>query len=294
MKFLKKHGIQIILLSGIGILIFRLFFTVNRPYQVQNPIIVISREQGSGSRTAFEELIGINTNRQNVMTLNAVIHAGNGCITTAIINNPATIGYVSLSTLYAHQDYLKGIAINGIFPTAENILSGKYLLVRPFSIIYLPENLSGIEQAFIAFATSNTGLSVLETAGVVVDHTNAVAFNATAFGHLSGAVTFGGSTSTEATAMALINEFTTLFPTVDITYMAVGSAAGIAGVIDGFYSLGFSSRAITALEKATGLDSFNYAVDGLVVVVNPQNSIDSLTIRQLQAIFRGDIISWEH
>ena len=292
MKFLKKHGLQIVLLIGIFILLFRMkniFF--DRPHTVQMPIAVVSREQGSGSRTTFEDYIKVNTNG-NVMVLDAIIQPGNGIVANFVANNSAAIGYVSLSTFLNHGDTLRGISINGISPTPENMLSGTYTLIRPFSFVYLPKHISDIELAFIEFMASSDGLVVLENTGVIVDHTNAVAFEAEPHTPLAGSVTLGGSTSTEATVIALANEFMNIFPDVSIVYMAVGSGAGIFGAVDGIYSLGFVSREVTTIERATGINIVQYSTEGLVVVVNYKNSITNLTVMQLQAIYNGKITDW--
>jgi len=256
-------------------------------------IAVVSREEGSGSRGAFEELVDVNTELGvNDMTADAIIQNGNGVVATFVAENEAAIGYISLATLIDRGDDLVGLDIDGVAPTPENMLSGAYTLVRPFNIVYMPDNISDIERAFIEFAASADGLMILEDYGGVVDHANATAFDVAAHGALTGAVTFGGSTSTETTAMALAEEFQALFPGVEIAYHATGSGAGIEGAQDGTYSLGFASREIRDTELESGLNVFQYCVDGIVMVVNPASGIAGLTTEQLRAIYMGEITEW--
>lgn len=254
-------------------------------------IAVVSREEGSGSRGAFEELVDVNTDEDNLMTADAIIQSGNGPVATFVEQNVSGIGYISLSTLAGRAD-LVGLYIDGVAPTAENMLSGAYTLVRPFNFVYVPENIGDIERAFIEFAASLEGLDILEAAGVVVGRDGAVAFDAAAHGNLSGSVTFGGSTSTERTAMALAEEFEALFPGVTIAYMAVGSGGGISGAIDGTYALGFASRAIRDTEVEQGINVVQYSVDGLVMAVNVNNPVRNITIAQLRDIYLGLITHW--
>ena len=257
-------------------------------------IAVISREEGSGSRGAFEELLEFNLEEDgsDAMTADAIIATGNGGVATAVVENDTAIGYISLVTLLDRQGELVGLYIDGVAPTAENMLSGAYTLTRPFNVVYLPDTIGDVERAFIEFAQSVDGLDVLENNGVIVDRAGAEPFDMAAHGSLSGSLLFGGSTSTEATATALAEEFTALFPGVDIQYSATGSGAGISGATDGTYALGFASREIRDTELETGLNVVEYAVDGIVVAVNPASGITGLTLEQLRAIYVGDVTDW--
>jgi len=259
-------------------------------------ITVVSREEGSGARGAFEELIGVNLDEEHMMTENALIQNGNGIVATFIISNEAAIGYISFATFLERGNELVGLSIDGVAPTTENMLSGEYTLVRPFNFVYMPTNIGVIEEAFIAFARSNQGLNILETLGAVVDRSDAVDFDRDAWDLPDETTAFGGSTSTEATAMALITEFETLFPLVGgvsrITYESVGSGAGIIGVQEGIFSLGFASRIIHDSELETELNTITYCLDGIVIVVNPVNGITRLTTEQIRGIYLGEITDW--
>ena len=257
-------------------------------------IAVISREEGSGSRSAFEELVGFNIEEDgsDAMTEAAIIATGNGGVATSVEQNNSAIGYISLVTLLDNSDTLVGLYIDGVAPTAANMLSGAYTLVRPFNFVYLPDEIGDIERAFIEFAASTEGLEILEGRGVIVDRSGAQAFDASAHGALTGSLMFGGSTSTEATALALVEEFQALFPGVEIGYNASGSGAGISGATDGTYALGFASRAIRDTELETGISVVQYSVDGIVVAVNPAIGITGLTALQLRDIYLGNITDW--
>jgi len=256
-------------------------------------IAVVSREEGSGARGAFEELVDVNTDEDNEMTANAIIQNGNGVVATFVADNASAIGYISFATYMDRGNDLTGLYIDGIAPTTENMLSGDYTLVRPFNFVYMPENIGIVEEAFIAFATSTGGLEILTDLGAVVDAATAVDFNMSDWNLPAGTVSFGGSTSTEATATALMEEFTAMFPQIEITYEAVGSGAGITGAQEGTFSLGFASREIHDTEIETGLSVITYCVDGIVIVVNPANGITDLTAEQIRNIYLGEITDWD-
>ena len=260
--------------------------------QFSETIAVVSREEGSGARSAFEELVDVNTTLDNLMTEDVIIQNGNGVVATFVKNNPAAIGYISFASFVDSGEDLVGLAINGAGPTPENMLSGDYKLVRPFNFVYMPANVGTVEEAFIAFAASTRGAEILGRLGAVVDKSDAINFDVNAWNLPAKTAAFGGSTSTETTAMELIEEFMEMFPQVEITYESVGSGAGIMGAKEGTFSLGFASRVIYDSELESGLNSAMYCVDGIVIVVNPANEITGLTVDQIRRIYLGEVASW--
>jgi len=262
-------------------------------------IAVVSREDGSGARSVFEELVDVNLRADGLMTQDAIISNGNGVVANSIAENPLAIGYISWATFMDLQNDLRGLYIDGVAPTAVNMASGEYALVRSFNFVYAAANIGEVERAFIMFATSREGRGILSEVGAIVDPLGASPFNVDAFDLAAinqqaarGSIAFGGSTSTEATVLALISEFEVLFPQVDITYEAVGSGTGLRGAQQGFFTLGFVSRDLYESELASGLNKVTYALDGIVIVVHPDSDIEELTLEQVRDIYRGVITDW--
>ena len=255
-------------------------------------IAVVSREEGSGARDSFETLVDVNTGKDSEMTADAIIQNGNGVVATLVSDNAAAIGYISFATFIDRGADLVGISIDGVAPTTDNMLSGEYQFVRPFNFVYMPRDIGIVEEAFIAFAASIDGLEILADLGAVVDMADAETFDASAWDIPVGTVAFGGSTSTEATATALMEAFTATFPQIEITYEAVGSGAGIIGAKEGTFSLGFASRAIHDTELDAGLNFVTYCLDGIVIVVNSANGTNDLTAEQIRGIYLGEITDW--
>lgn len=250
-------------------------------------IDVVSREEGSGTRSAFEEIIKFNIDGEDSMTSNATIKDGNGVVATYVAGNESSIGYVSFVTLEEKASELKGLTVDG-----ENVLSGSYALSRPFMMVYMEDHITDVERAFIDFLASKDGLEVLESTGTIVDTTNAEDFDFSKYTDLSGNMTLGGSTSTEKAVKATADEFTALFPKVTYTYDGTGSGTGIKNAQDGTYTLGFASRELKDSEIESGLGYTTLCMDGIAIVVNPANTVSDISLDQIKEIYTGKVTDW--
>lgn len=109
---------------------------------------------------------------------------------------------------------------------------------------------------------------------------------------LSGNVATDGSTSMEKIIGSLGEAFTEMNPDVNFTYNPTGSSTGIQAAIDGTVDLGLASRALKDEEKSNGAVENIVALDGVAVVVNPENGVTDLTVEQIAQIFTGEITNW--
>jgi len=256
-------------------------------------IDVISREQGSGTRTAFEELLEINNDKTQLMTSNVGIKDGNGLVATYIARNNSAIGYVSFATLETNKASVHGLSIDGVEASPENVINGTYGISRPFVAIYQEENLSEVDRAFIEFLGSVQGLSALEGAETIVDYTDAPQFDVSKYENLRGNMVLGGSTSTERAVKEAAGVFKAMFPQVTYSYSATGSGSGIQNAQNGTYTIGFSSRSMTDSELENGLKETTICKDGIVFIVNNDNPIKNISSQQIRDIYLGVIKSWD-
>jgi phosphate transport system substrate-binding protein len=125
-------------------------------------ILVISREAGSGTRGAFEELMELedkNAEGKKVSAVkeDALIAEGNGAVKANTSKKEYAIGYLSLSYL---DDSVKGVMIDDVEPTVENIIAGKYNVSRPFLMLTKGE-VSEAAQAYLNFVFSEEGDSII-------------------------------------------------------------------------------------------------------------------------------------
>ncbi|MFO8183642.1 MAG: phosphate ABC transporter substrate-binding protein [Candidatus Aegiribacteria sp.] len=120
-------------------------------------ITVVAREEGSGTRAAFEELVMGDA----LITETAILQPSNGAVRTTISVTPGSIGFLSFGYL---DDQTKSIAIDGALPTEENAASGDYTVVRPLNMITWGEA-DGAAGAFLDFVKSRDGQSIVTAEG---------------------------------------------------------------------------------------------------------------------------------
>ena len=109
---------------------------------------------------------------------------------------------------------------------------------------------------------------------------------------LSGTVNTDGSTSMADVMAAFTESFGDIQPDVTINYSGTGSGSGITNVLAGTVDIGLSSRALTDEEKAEGAVENIVALDGVAIVVHPENTVTDLTIEQIAQIYTGEITNW--
>ena len=107
---------------------------------------------------------------------------------------------------------------------------------------------------------------------------------------LSGNVDLNGSTSVERVIAALGEQFMIDNPNVNVTFNPTGSGAGITSAQEGTADIGLTSRDLR--EGETGVDAITFAIDGLAVIVHPDNPVQDLSLEQLYGIFAGEITNW--
>ena len=116
-----------------------------------------------------------------------------------------------------------------------------------------------------------------------------------------GTVSTDGSTSMEKVIGALGESFMEANSGTTFTYNPTGSGSGIQAVSEGRCDIGLSSRALKDDEKASGLKETTLALDGIAIIVNPQNPVkdltqlvvSDLTLEQIAKIYTGEITNWK-
>lgn len=125
------------------------------------PIVVVGREAGSGTRGAFEELLGIEDACVYASELDST-----GAVIAKVASTPGAIGYVSLDAL---DNSVIAVALEGVEATVDNIKSGDYFLCRPFVMATVGEisEQSEAVQALFAYLASDEGKEVITDAGLI-------------------------------------------------------------------------------------------------------------------------------
>lgn len=255
-------------------------------FDTSSEITVISREDGSGTRGAFVELMGILDADENDATYTAAeITNSTSVMMTTVAGNASAIGYVSLGSL---NDSVKAVTVDGTVCTVENIKDGSYSVARPFNIA-TKDGLSDVAQDFINFILSAEGQSIINKEGYISIDDNAVKY---AGSGMSGKLTLGGSTSVAPVMEVLGEAYKIHNPDVELEIQQTGSGAGMTAAIEGAVDIGMASREVKDSEKERGLTETTIAMDGIAVIVNQANPITGLSSAQIQQIYLGEITVW--
>ncbi len=108
-----------------------------------------------------------------------------------------------------------------------------------------------------------------------------------------GTVSTDGSTSMEKVIGSLGESFEKNNPGVTFTYNPTGSGSGITAAAEGRCDIGLSSRSLKEEEKAQGLTETVLALDGIAVIVNPDNPVNDLDLETIGRIYKGEITNWK-
>ena len=254
--------------------------------KVTGDITVVSREDGSGTRGAFTELLGIVDDKENdATTESAEITNSTSVMMTTVQGNDNAIGYVSLGSL---SDSVKEVTVDGVEGTAENVKSGKYKISRPFNLCYYDGKLSKLAEDLINFIMSDEGQKTVDKEGYISVESG----KSYKSSGLKGKITVAGSTSVAPLMNVIADEYKKLNPGVTIEIQESGSTAGIQSATEKAVDIGMSSRELKDDEAKT-LATKKIAMDGIAVIVNKNNSIDNLTSDQIKSIYLGETTSWD-
>ena len=276
----------------------------------EGEITVLTREDGSGTLSAFTELFGIEE-----MVPEAIITNSTAVMMTTVQGNPDAIGYISLGSL---NETVKALTIDGVEASVDTILSGEYTVSRPFNIATGAE-VSEVAQDFINFIRSEQGQAVILENGyipVVTDEaaTDEAAAEETteeateetteeateeaaevtpyASNMAEGNVVVSGSSSVTPVMEKLIEAYATVNPNATVELQQSDSTTGMNNAMNGVCDIGMASRALKDSELEAGLVPTTIAMDGIAVIVNNENTLTGMTSEQVTKVFTGEITNW--
>lgn len=264
--------------------------TLGGAMAAEGAINVISREDGSGTRGAFVELLGVEKkdesgNKVDYTTEEAVITNNTNVMMTTVSGNEAAIGYSSMGSL---NETVKALQVNGVDATVSNIQAGAYEVARPFNIATKGE-VSEVAADFISFILSKEGQAVVSENGYIPLE-NAEAY---AGKQVGGKVVVAGSSSVTPAMEKLKEAYAAVNPNAEIEIQTSDSTTGMRSAIDGVCDIGMASRALKDSELEAGLTGAVIAMDGIAIIVNPANPVQSMTVEEIEQIFTGAVTTWE-
>lgn len=248
-------------------------------------ITVVSREDGSGTRGAFIELVGLEEekdgDKKDLTTDEAVVQNSTNGVMQTVSQDPSAIGYVSLGSV---NDNVKKVKVDGAEATEENIESGDYTLQRPFNLGFKEDKLDDLGKDFLAFVLSEDAQEIVSKEGYIKVESKDYKSK-----EVEGNLTIAGSTSVTPLMEKLVEKYKEVNPKAKIEIQSTGSSSGIESTISDVSQIAMASRELKDDEKDK-LDVEVLAKDGIAVVVNKDDSkINDLTKDQLKKIFSGDI-----
>ena len=258
-------------------------------FDTSKDIAVISREDGSGTRSAFVELFGVEEedadgNKVDMTSTEADVTNNTSVMMTSVAGNPYAIGYISMGSL---DETVKAVKIDGAEASVENIKNGTYTISRPFNIATKAE-VSEVTQDFINFIMSAEGQAVVEEEGYIPQETTA-SYEGNA---PSGKIVVAGSSSVTPLMEKLKEAYLAINPNAEIEVQQSDSTTGMTSAIDGVCDIGMASRAVKDTELEKGLTATEIATDGIAVIVNNDNPIEDLTKDQVKSIYVGETTTW--
>lgn len=247
-------------------------------------ICVVTRGEGSGTKAAFMEIIGLKGKSD---VAGAIIADSTAAVLNEVKGNPVAIAFDSLGYV---TDDVKMLKVGGVAATVENIKNGTYKVARPLNVVYKAETVtSGAPQAFYEFLQSAEAQTIIAAEGYVSTRENPVAY--TIKTGLSGSVKVSGSTSLQPLMLKLAAKFEEIQSGVSIEVSGGGSGVGYKNAENGVSDFGMISEEFHA-EKAADCTYYEVAKDGIAVIVNQANTRDDITMEDLKKIYGGEATVW--
>lgn len=257
-------------------------------FKSDSEITVVSRENGSGTRGAFIELMGIEEkgsdgSKTDKTTNEAIIANKTDVMLTNVSGDEYGIGYVSLGSL---SSSVKAVKVDGVEATSENIKNGTYKVARPFNIA-TKADVSEAAQDFIDYILSSEGQEIVSD-GYIKINDDATSYAGT---KPAGKIVIAGSSSVSPIMEKLKEGYLAVNTNAEIELQTSDSTAGMTGAIEGTCDIGMASRELKDSEKET-LTATAIALDGIAVIVNSENPIDNMTSEDIKAVFTGTKTMW--
>lgn len=249
-------------------------------------IYPISREMGSGTRGAFVDIFDvkkqIGNKKIDATSKKAEVTNSTGVMITTVANSKNAIGYISLGSL---NDTVKAVKIDGVTPSVENVNNKSYTVFRPFNLAVSSNN--ELVNDFLAYIGSNLSKNIIQKAGYIAIYDNE--FSSV---KPSGKIVVAGSSSITPLMEKLKEGYKLVNPNATIEIQQSDSTTGINSAIEKIADIAMVSREFKDNELKSGLKTQILALDGLAVIVNKENSINSLSKESVKKIFTGEITDW--
>lgn len=241
-----------------------------------------AREEGSGTRAEFEQLIGTTEAGAKELALSTEEMRG------MIAKDETAVGYVAYSSgvfgAVADDTFVSVVSVDGIPASPETIKKATYPLCRNYILAYNGE-LSDAATDFLRYIRGAGQEVVGQFCVPVHESTSFLSDRST------GKLTIRGSSSVAPLMEELAADYNTYNPNVDITVLSTDSGDGLTAAIRGECDLAMSSRSLKDYETEL-LATETIGMDAIALIVNGQNPMDNFTLKEIKNIYDGKIKDW--
>lgn len=269
-RFLAMTALGSLLLTGCGA-------KVDVPdMSSMGTINVVSREEGSGTKTEFDNLVGTDATGTNTVA------DSTDKVISEVDSDKNAIGYIASSKL--DDSGVKVLKVDGVTPDEASIEKDKYPLCRDYILVYNGE-LSAVAQDFMAYVKS-------AGQAVVADYCVPIKKSETFLSDKSGGtVEIHGSTSAAPIVSKLAEEYMKINPSAKVVVTESDSTQGLNDALQGRCDLGMSSRSLQSYESEL-LTSYVFGRDAIAVIVSSGNPMDDISVDMLKKIYDKKYTEW--
>ena len=253
-------------------------------------ISVYNREDGSGTRDAFLELLGIESDELNtgVAQLNST-----SAVIQGVAGDVKAIGYASLGSV---DTTVKALSVDGVAPTEATVADGSYKVSRPFELMYDETELTSNDllAEFVEYLKSAEAQTIIADEGYVSVVENAPAYTVPEGNLTVTEIEASGSTSVGPLMTKLAAGFSAKVEEatgqeVQVTVSGGGSGQGIKDANEG--------KASKEVTKGTDVTNENVTIyqlcaDGIAVIVNTANPATDISLENLKKIYTDKSLNW--
>lgn len=253
----------------------------NTSFDTSKRITVVTRDDGSGTKSAFMEIIGLKGKKDPAGVISA---SSTTTVLATVKTNPLAIAYESLGYV---TDEVKILKVYQVDCNVENIKTGDYKIARSLNIVYKETILQNpVFEDFYKFLGSSDSQKIISDNGYVStkdDTSSYVKEN-----DFKGTINISGSTSLQPLMTLLAEKYETIQTNVDVIVSGGGSGTGYKNAENNVSDFGMISETFNS-EKAPSCTSYEVAKDGIALIVNKVNSFDNITLEHLKNIYDCDI-----
>lgn len=265
-------------------------FTGCKSANAEKNILVVTREDGSGTREAFDKYVGVTAD--NIKA--GEIQRDTAGMKLKVASVESAIGYISLTAV---DNTVKALTVEGVAPTADNVRSGAYKIARPFLMLTKTGvTLSAAAQDFYNYCMSTTVKKTIEADGITTSDFNTRAEYTVPETALSGEVTIKGSSSMKKLMTTLVEDYKTLCGSkvANVTFVQSypSSADGRTAVKDST-NTGSVIGVASSSKPDAGYEEHTLCLDAVAIIVNKKNDkISNVTAKVLLDIYTGKTVKF--